>query len=372
MRWASANKSVPRLSTRHPSGMTLLELMVSMVATSVLLAGMSSAVFLASRAAQPDSPAMGTIEASLTARQIATELSSAKAIVENTSTSIKFVVADRDKDGAAETIRYAWTGTEGDALTRQYNGGTVVDVLENVHAFGLTYHIESDDIEAGEWVEEESAEQVLAEYDTVGNTATYDVKTDFWPGQWFLPSLGTDVVHWRVTRVEAVLKKETAGQMLHVQLRSASNGTVPATSAIEEVIVKSDSLADTFDWRSFRFNNVSRLHPDQGLLIVLTDDGAGFPAMVKCLDTAVSVVRLGLVTSANQGANWTAIPTTNFQFRVWGTVTTMVDTPLTVRGYLNRVDLALQVGSSTHSHVQTAVHLHNAPEVTVASEVVTQ
>ncbi len=365
MRRILANRTAIARPARCPSGMTLLELMVSMGATSVLLAGMSSAVLLASLAARPDSPASGTIEASVTARQITAELSSAMSIIDLTPTSIEFTVADRDANGMAETIRYAWDGTTGSSLTRQYNGDTEVDVLDNVYDFGLTYHTESNDVEVDDLVEEESAEQLLAQYDIAGNVQTYDVKASFWPGQFFSPLLSTDVVHWRVTRVEAVLEKETADQMLHVQLRSATSATTPSATILEEVIVNSDSLADVFDWRTFEFNNVSHLHPTQKLLLVFTDDGAGFPAKVKCVDTPGPVPRIKLVTSTNQGANWLLIPSTNCQFRVWGTVTTMIDAAESTKGYLNRIALEILVGSNTNSTVHTAVHLHNRPEVTM-------
>ena len=38
-----------------------------------------------------------------------------------------------------ETIRYAWSGTPGDPLTRQYNGGTVLNVSDYVQFFSLDY-----------------------------------------------------------------------------------------------------------------------------------------------------------------------------------------------------------------------------------------
>ena len=303
MRCTPAEKMFPRRAARRPSGLTLMELVVSMIATSALLVGMSSAVFLASRASRPGSTASGVIEASLTAGQIATELGSARSVTEYTLTSIAFTVADRDSDGKPELIRYAWPANLGAPLTRQYNQGPVVEVLDNVYGFVLKYHTESIQLDPNDPVKFESAEQLLAGFDTVGNVQTYDVKDNFWPGQFFKPFLSADVVHWRVTRVEVVLKKETAGQLLHVQLRPITAGNVPATSVLAEVIVNSDSVADLFAWRSFSFNNVSGLHPDQALYLVLTDGGAGFPAKLKGLDTALPAPGLSLVTSDNQGAS---------------------------------------------------------------------
>jgi hypothetical protein len=58
-------------------------------------------------------------------------------------------VADRSSppDGRSETIRYNWSGTPGAPLTRQYNGGAVIDMIDSVQTLEVQYEIEtvSDD-----------------------------------------------------------------------------------------------------------------------------------------------------------------------------------------------------------------------------------
>ena len=57
--------------------------------------------------------------------ELLADLEFALAFSEKTDHALTFTVPDRDGDFISETIRYAWSGTPGDPLTRQYNGGAV-------------------------------------------------------------------------------------------------------------------------------------------------------------------------------------------------------------------------------------------------------
>jgi len=127
--------------TRGDSGLTLVEVVVAIAITSILLAGMASALLIASRAADPVGPTNTVLATSMAAHDILGELRFAIAFTERTATAVEFTVADRNGDEAPETIRYAWSGTAGDPLTRQYNGGTAVNVVENVQEFQLDYDL---------------------------------------------------------------------------------------------------------------------------------------------------------------------------------------------------------------------------------------
>lgn len=127
-----------RRTLRHlPSGgYTLIELMVAMVGSCALLAGLSSAIFIALKATDTSStPTAATLEGNATLTEILSDIEYAIAFSEITTGAITFTVADRDGDDNPETIRYAWSGTPGDPLTRQYNGGGVATLVENVHVF---------------------------------------------------------------------------------------------------------------------------------------------------------------------------------------------------------------------------------------------
>ena len=131
------------LANRRRLGYTLIELVASIAATSILMAGMGSVMFVAARSTNDSTTPAMQIAASATAHEILSDLQFAKSFVERSSTAVEFSVADRGADSSDDTIRYAWSGTAGDPLTRQYNSQTVVDCLDNVHVFSYTDHVET-------------------------------------------------------------------------------------------------------------------------------------------------------------------------------------------------------------------------------------
>lgn len=125
---------------QHRSGFTLVELVVSLGIMSVILAGVSSAILVASHALpSPTSAMRRRSEVVAALDRISAELECATAITELTSTAVTFTVADRGHGAAgAETIRYIWTGVSGGDLVRQYNGGLLEKVATGVTSFALS------------------------------------------------------------------------------------------------------------------------------------------------------------------------------------------------------------------------------------------
>ncbi len=130
-------------SSNQRRGITLLELVVSTASTMTLVAGLTSAIFIASQAAAPNSAANLATAAGLTLDEIAAELRTAKGIRGRTATSISFTVDDRstDVDSADEAIGYAWDGIPGGSITRTYNG-VEATVVTSVYDFALGYTIQ--------------------------------------------------------------------------------------------------------------------------------------------------------------------------------------------------------------------------------------
>lgn len=127
----------PRAARR---AFSLAEVMASLGLMSVLLVGMGSTIFIASnslpaRVRTADMPS----DASTALRQLARELESAISITELSGTAITFSVADRGHaPPGPEVIRYAWSGTPGEALTRSYNSGTPQVLASRVDSLTLT------------------------------------------------------------------------------------------------------------------------------------------------------------------------------------------------------------------------------------------
>ncbi len=120
--------------------MTLVELVLSLVIMSVLMAGMTSAILLASRATPAAaSPATEQRALSEALDRFASELALATSITELTNTAITFTLPDRAHGAAGpETVRYDWSGTAGAPLTRAYNGATPATLVSQVTSMRFT------------------------------------------------------------------------------------------------------------------------------------------------------------------------------------------------------------------------------------------
>lgn len=131
------------MSRQPPSptkrGFTLIELVVATALASILIAGLTSTLFIAVEASSGDTPAPNTLEGLALLTDMTAELQYAVTITEQTAMAITVTVPDRNADTFNETIRYAWSGTPGDPLTRQYNGGTVANVADDVYDFDIRY-----------------------------------------------------------------------------------------------------------------------------------------------------------------------------------------------------------------------------------------
>lgn len=148
------NAASPRTKLRKPSncqrshrfsrhGYTLVELVAGVAATALLVAGMGSVVMVAARSTSEDSLPACQIQASTAMHDVLADLQYAVSFNERTATAVEFTVADRDGDTDADTIRYSWSGTPGDPLTRKYNGGEAVSFVEGVQAFAYSDLVET-------------------------------------------------------------------------------------------------------------------------------------------------------------------------------------------------------------------------------------
>src|SRR5205085_11182659 len=126
---------IPSHKTRRRSAHTLMELVVAMAASTFLVVGMGSVMFIARQIAYTPTESANRAVASDQVSQICDELRYATAIIQQSSQILEFVVADRNNDGTAEKIRYEWSGVAGDPLKKSVNGGTSVNVIPSITSF---------------------------------------------------------------------------------------------------------------------------------------------------------------------------------------------------------------------------------------------
>lgn len=124
---------------RSPQGgYTLIELIVSMSAASMLMAGMLGSIFLVSHAFDGSDVQRETNQTVDVLSDIMADVRHATSFSDRTANAMTFKVPDRDGDLLPETIRYEWSGTPGDPLQYQYNSGPLTTIAANVQQFDLT------------------------------------------------------------------------------------------------------------------------------------------------------------------------------------------------------------------------------------------
>ncbi|MEO1715867.1 MAG: prepilin-type N-terminal cleavage/methylation domain-containing protein [Planctomycetota bacterium] len=114
-------------------GFTLVELVASLFVSSVVVAALASCIALVSRAVPDTSDPQERLR---TLQSIATRITDdarfATEVTIANGRQVEMIVADRDGDDQPEAIRYSWSGTAGDALTRQQNSETAVALFNAV------------------------------------------------------------------------------------------------------------------------------------------------------------------------------------------------------------------------------------------------
>lgn len=345
-------------------GFTLVELVISMAVATILLAGLTSAVMLAAQALPgKERLADKLLQEARVLDQLVGELQSALFFAERATQAITFTVADRNGDGSPERIRYAWSGAAGDPLTRQYNGGTVVNVLENVHQFNLGYDLKSaTESYSGLWVE--GAEELVNSYVGYLSLNDYSIQSSKWIGQYFQPAAVAFPVgqaSWRLTRVQFQAKRDGgADGIIDVQIRKPNADYTPAGDILEQQSLLESSLGASYAWKEVTFQRVGGLEPGAGVCLVLAyGPGSGNAAKVQ-FDSSGGTDRL--ITS-NAGSSWTRDTTRSLNYRAYGAVSTPGPDQTITRQYVTAVRVALQAGADATSQVTASARALNTPEV---------
>jgi hypothetical protein len=276
---------------------------------------------------------------------------------------IEFTVADRNGDEVDETIHYEWSNTPGDPLTRQYNGGAVVNLLEDVNLFDLSYDLQtiSTEIPQGN----ESTETLLIDYNSPTDLHDYQISDNEWYAEYFLPSLPGDTLSWKVTRIQFKAKADGAAEgETWVQLQLPSAGNAPSGVVLEQKTLVESTLLDTYLTQEFSFSNVSGLSPEQGLCLTFRWKATGNSCKLHGQNKNVVAPGTQLHQSTNQGASWAAQAEQSLFYAVYGTVTTAGDPQIENTYYLETIRIKLRTGSDEQSTIYTATKILNKPEVT--------
>lgn len=326
--------------------------------TSILVVAMGSALLIASHALPTPQSLELTTQAGMKATSRMTrELRYALNFVERSSTAVEFTVADRDHDATPETIRYAWSGTLGDPLTRQYNGGDVVNVAEDVYEFALVYDTKIVTQQIPTMIESDEIE--LHSYLTPSSSSTYAIMSSQWSGQYFQPVLPRDALRWSVTRVLFIAREHgpNNGQTF-VQLRPADSSNLPATIVLEQNIMYEANLSPSYWPQEFLFN-LTDLLPGEGLCLVLQWGQSKHAADIQYDSSGGS----GGLSTNDSGATWSYSSSASMLYSIMGKYTSIGPPQDMDTTYLTAMRIVLRSGTDQSARVDAVARILNEHEI---------
>ncbi len=346
-------------------GQTLAELMITIPLMTLLVAGMGSAIKVATKAV-PDSTSTSSAALS-SARALdlfAGDVAFATSITTNVTTTaaarqLTFVIPDRDGVApATETVTYSWSGVSGDPLLRTFNG-TTTTVATNLQEFQLAYDKRATSVVNN--TTNTSAETLLISSDGSSSLSDEYLTSSNWCGQYFLPVLSSTVTGWNVTKVKFRAKQHSAPDgTFAVQIRSSQN-RLPTSTVLDQQTMTESSLSGSYVLQTVTFANVPIQSPTQGLCLVLKSTAGTFSADFNSWGGG-GLGNSYIVRTTSSGGSWTPTTGDSLRYYVYGTVTTNSSSTST-QYLLTNVRCTIRVGGATSSRLTTSFRVPNEPQV---------
>ena len=353
-----------RFTTRYAMlGYTLIEMTLSLTLLGIIMASVGSAVMFASQAIpDDDSPVATLIQDSTALSRLAEDLALAKYVTERGTNAVTIVVDDRTGDGLPDRIRYAWSGTPGDPLTVELNGGPPTNVIDNLYQLQLDYSLVPRTVLIP--APPASVEVLIASSEDTTQNEDVTVKPDNNTGQLTTPTLRNGVTGFTPTRVEFYV--EPTGNdngVVLVELRDSDLGDPGPTLYGSGQLLEED-LESGFNWFNIDLADTALVAAGQAITLVASyESGSNSGLWFKFNTTAGGT----LLTSTNGGSSWIQTATASLCYRLYGVLEvpladTFSDQALT-REHIEAMDITLQSTAQGRSPMRRTVRLEQAPEV---------
>ena len=361
MRRASQLRPVSRRG-----GFTLIELSVGLIASSILLIGLTGSLFLATQANRTDlGPFRNSSAAAFALDEVTRELSYATKVRSVTpGRSIEVEIPDRTGDGAADVVRYEWSGTAGAPLQRGFNGGTASNVVASLQAFDLqaTSRTVTEQMIGNitntsgvvRWYDKSSSQ--LAEGSTSLDWGE-GVGTDF------IPKLPEGATTWTPTWIEVRCQSNGSETgVIKARIWTADANRKPATLLAEETINEWD-LDSSYSWHAVNFSPAPTVSVSQRLCITFQyHSGSNTVMQIREDELGVGLPYWKLSTT-NGGSSWTQAGDKALYLRIHGTYTYPMGGIVDVnRTYQTSVGLEAQAGTDTTTRMSSTARLRNQVE----------
>lgn len=368
----------PRPSNR---AFTFVEMAVTLSILSIVLVSLGSVLVVTAKAL-PSAPGANaaTVSADAALDSFMSDIRFATSVTEDTSKAFTFTVADRTGDSTPETIRYAWSGTPGDPLTRQYNGGAAVNVVPSVNSFNLSYQKLGHSTTVSTTTTWDSGEVLFSSFNgwsgVVGLPSTTNLTTASWAAEAFQldkVAFPADTSRVSITRVQLKLKgpsSGTTGITVGIYLPSGAGASTPAASPIGTPFsLNSSTLTTSFAWVDSTFSDVTFPNGNTTNLVLVVKGVSGsttgslqyYNSILAPFDN--STYRY----STTSGATW--LPASSFNandalYFVYGSYQRPTVSNVTTTTYtLQSVAITLQPSGTASPRVDAAVETLNSPQL---------
>ncbi len=346
----------------HYLGLTLVEVVASVVVSSVLLGGTAATVHVMSRGgAQVIEATDRQNSAALVLARLRGELRLATAVSELGQHAVTFTTPI--SGGKDEVIRYAWSGKPGDDLTREAGSAGATVVLSQVQQFDLSYEMLSVQ-ETGAPVEVESEETLLYRYDIVTDTDDTTITGKEWIAEYLEPDLPDDVLSWRITRLWFPAKEDsgTKGEIA-VQLRTPLPDGRPSDTVLAELPMYEGKLDGSHTWQEFVFDGVDGRQRGDGIVLVLKWVADSSACKVLVQKKNASPPEAIYMRSTDAGTSWPVVAGQTLPLYVYGKVTTAGAPEVVDLSVLRAVQIDSSSGTSPPTRLRSGVRLLNSPDV---------
>ncbi len=348
-------------SPRRRLGLTLIEVVASVVISGLLLGGTAATVHVMTRGgAQVIETTDRQNSAALVLARLRGELRLATAASELGPHAVTFTAPT--SGGKDEVIRYAWSGKPGDDLTRKAGSAGASVVLPQVQQFDLSYELMSVQ-EIRPPAEVESAETLLYRFDVTDDTLGRRIEHDDQSALYVEPKLADEVLSWRITRLwfQAKESGSTNGEVA-VQLRTALADGQPSNTVLAELPMYETGLDSSYTWQEFVFDGADGQPRGEGIVVVLkwVSDAEACRVLVQEEDAYPSDSIY--MRSRDGGASWPDVSGQTVPMHVYGKVTTASAPEVVDLSVLRAVQIDSSSGTSPPARLRSGVRLLNSPD----------
>jgi hypothetical protein len=252
----------------------------------------------------------GRNELSLAMMRVREELRLAETFTELSGNAVTITRAAAVAGDPADVIRYAWSGTLDDPLTRQVNDGSVLNLIPKCTGFQLA-------VDASEVIEGEEQtwgpDNTVASFDQyplglLGSLLPASADNNEWKQIYFRAhrSGATKCLITSVILPVARHWSSYSGNLL-VSLRPAPDGPPTVSSTVlGEVALPLSSLSTSFEWRSLTFPDGVEIPVDVGTAVIMRTDTSSDAYFSYATATVLGYDNgTSSHASTNSGASWT-------------------------------------------------------------------